>query len=63
MIRTDVFMDNGTQAVCLAKAVALDDDVRRVTIVAVGRVRVIAPAGWSLYSWFIDPVSDARLHG
>ena len=52
MIRTPVFLNNGTQAVRLPKAVALDDDVRQVTVVAVGRARVIAPVGESWDSWF-----------
>ena len=55
MIRTPVFLNNGTQAVRLPKAVALDDDVREVTVVAVGRSRVIAPVGESCNSWFDGP--------
>ena len=45
MIQASVFLNNRTQAVRLPKAVALDDDVRQVTVVAVGRARVIAPVG------------------
>ena len=52
MIRTRVFLNNGTQAVRLSKAVALDDDVRQVTVVAVGRARVIVPVRLSWDSWF-----------
>ena len=55
MIRTPVFLNNGTQVVCLPKAVALDDDVHQVTVVAVGRARVIAPVGESWDSWFDGP--------
>lgn len=52
MIRTPVFLNNGTQAVRLPKAVALDNDVREVTVTAVGRARVIVPVGESWDSWF-----------
>ena len=55
MIQASVFLNNRTQAVRLPKAVALDDDVRQVTIVAVGRARVIAPVGESWDSWFDGP--------
>ena len=55
MIRTKVFLNNRAQAVRLPKAVALDDDVREVTVVAVGRTRVIAPVGESWDSWFNGP--------
>ena len=34
MIQASVFLNNRTQAVRLPKAVALDDDVRQVTVVA-----------------------------
>ena len=55
MIRTPVFLNNGAQAVHLPKPFALEDDVRQVTVVAVGRSRVIAPVGESWDSWFIGP--------
>ena len=51
-MRTPVFLTDGAQTVRLPKAVALDDDVRQVTVVAVGRARVIAPVGESWDSWF-----------
>lgn len=35
-----------------AKAVALPEDVKRVDVVAVGRTRIITPAGESWDSWF-----------
>ncbi len=47
-----VFQSNRSQAVRLPKAVALPDDVRRVDIVAVGRARIITPAGEAWDSWF-----------
>lgn len=50
-----VFQSNRSQAIRLPKAVALPDDVKRVDIVAVGRTRIIAPAGEVWDSWFDGP--------
>ncbi|MBO0144874.1 antitoxin [Agrobacterium sp. Ap1] len=47
-----VFQSNRSQAIRLPKAVALSDDVKSVDIVAVGRTRIIAPAGEGWDSWF-----------
>jgi len=47
-----VFQSNRSQAIRLPKAVALPEDVKRVDIVAVGRTRIIAPAGEVWDSWF-----------
>jgi len=47
-----VFQSNRSQAVRLPKAVALPDGVKRVDVVAVGRTRIITPAGESWDSWF-----------
>lgn len=55
MVQASVFMNNRTQAVRLPKVVALDDDVRQVTVVAAGRSRVIAPVGETWDSWFDGP--------
>ncbi|MBP1849582.1 type II toxin-antitoxin system VapB family antitoxin [Rhizobium halophytocola] len=52
MERGAVFRSNRSQAIRLPKAVAMPDDVTRVDIVAVGRTRVIAPAGEIWDSWF-----------
>src|SRR5690606_30567532 len=52
MEQGSVFLINRTQAVRLPKAVALPEDVKRVDIVAVGRARIIVPAGQSWDSWF-----------
>ncbi|WP_174510412.1 type II toxin-antitoxin system VapB family antitoxin [Klebsiella oxytoca] len=52
MEKTTVFKSNRTQAVRLPKAVALPEDVKHVDIVAVGRTRIITPAGESWDSWF-----------
>lgn len=52
MVKTSVFMSNKSQAVRLPKPVALPDSVKRVTVVAVGRARIIAPEGEVWDSWF-----------
>jgi antitoxin VapB len=36
----------------LPKAVALPDDVKRVDVIALGRTRIITPAGEAWDSWF-----------
>ena len=51
-METTVFLSNRSQAVRLPKAVALPDDVKHVEIVAVGRSRIISPAGESWDAWF-----------
>lgn len=52
MEKTTVFKSNRSQAVRLPKAVALPEDVKHVDVVAVGRMRIITPAGESWDSWF-----------
>lgn len=52
MPQGSVFQSNRSQAVRLPKAVALPDNVKRVDVVAIGRTRVITPAGESWDSWF-----------
>lgn len=47
-----VFQNNRSQAIRLPKGVALPDDVNRVDNVAIGRTRIIAPAGEVWDSWF-----------
>lgn len=47
-----VFQSNRSQAIRLPKAVALPEDVKRVDVVALGRTRIITPAGESWDSWF-----------
>jgi|TARA_B100000446_G_C10317513_1_gene257354 antitoxin VapB len=47
-----VFQSNRSQAVRLPKALALPEGVKRVDIVAIGRTRVISPAGEAWDSWF-----------
>ncbi|NHB96640.1 MULTISPECIES: type II toxin-antitoxin system VapB family antitoxin [Photorhabdus] len=55
MAQTTVFKSNRSQAVRLPKAVALPEEVKRVDVVAVGRTRIITPAGESWDSWFDGP--------
>lgn len=52
MERAGVFISNKTQAVRLPKAVALPETVKQVDIIALGRSRLIAPAGEAWDSWF-----------
>lgn len=59
MERASLFKSNRSQAVRLPKAVAYPESVKQVDIVAIGRARVIAPAGEAWDSWFDDAgVSD-----
>lgn len=55
MESSSVFKSNTTQAVRLPKAVALPDEVKRVDIIALGRARLIVPAGEGWDSWFDGP--------
>ena len=50
-----VFQSNRSQAVRLPKAVALPGDVKRVDVVAIGRTRILTPAGEAWDTWFADP--------
>ena len=52
MEQTTIFMSNRSQAVRLPKAVAMPGDVKRVEVIAIGRTRVITPAGESWDSRF-----------
>ncbi len=45
-------MDRQVAAARLPRTVALPEDVKRVDVVAVGRSRIIAPAGEGWDSWF-----------
>ena len=55
MKRGAVFQGYRGQVIRIPKAVALPDDVKYVDVVAVGRVRIITPAGESWDSWFDGP--------
>ena len=52
MQQSSIFHSNRSQAVRLPKAVALPDDVKRVDVIALGRTRIITPAGEAWDSWF-----------
>ncbi|MGE9761802.1 type II toxin-antitoxin system VapB family antitoxin [Pseudomonas sp. PDM20] len=52
MEQGSVFQSNRSQAIRLPKAVALPEEVKRVDVVALGRTRIITPAGESWDSWF-----------
>lgn len=47
-----VFKSNRGQAIRLPRSVAFPDDVKQVDVVAVGRTRILAPAGELWDSWF-----------
>jgi antitoxin VapB len=55
MEQSTVFKSNRSQAVRLPKAVALPEDVKRVDDVAIGRTRIITPAGHAWDVWFDGP--------
>ncbi len=55
MKQSTVFKSNRSQAVRLPKDLALPEHVKRVDIVAVGRCRIITPAGETWDSWFDGP--------
>ena len=59
MEQGSVFKSNRSQAIRMPKAVALPDDVTRVDIVAVGRARIITPAGETWDSWFDEDAVSA----
>jgi antitoxin VapB len=52
MEQSTLFKSNRSQAVRLPKAVALPEDIKRVDVIAIGRTRIITPAGESWDSWF-----------
>nr|WP_298411229.1 type II toxin-antitoxin system VapB family antitoxin [uncultured Halomonas sp.] len=47
-----VFKSNRSQAIRLPKSLALPEDVKRVDVIALGRIRIITPAGAAWDSWF-----------
>ncbi len=59
MIQTKLFKSNKTQAVRLPKPVALPDNVKEVSIIAIGNTRLITPVDLSWDVWFDeDKVTD-----
>ncbi|MEO1750516.1 type II toxin-antitoxin system VapB family antitoxin [Thiofaba sp. EF100] len=55
MEQAAIFKSNRSQAVRLPKSVALPDDVKRVDVIAIGRMRIITPAGTGWDTWFEGP--------
>ncbi len=47
MEQATIFRINRSQAVRLPKSIAFPNDVKRVDVVALGRVRILVPAGES----------------
>ena len=58
MIETRLFRSNKSQAVRLPKDVAFPDDVKEVTIIREGNLRIIAPAGATWDDFFASPGID-----
>ena len=54
MQQGSVFKSNRSQSVRLPKSAALDEDVKKVDVVVLGRTRLIAPAEESWASWLND---------
>jgi virulence-associated protein VagC len=52
MEKTTLFMSNRNQTVRLPKAVAMPEGVKRIDVAAIGRARIITPAGEAWGSWF-----------
>ncbi|MNE97084.1 Antitoxin VapB [compost metagenome] len=52
MDQGSVFKSNRGQLIRLPQSVALPKDVTRVDVVAIGRTRIISPAGEEWGSWF-----------
>lgn len=57
-METRIFKSNRTQAVRLPKPVAFPESVRAVEVVALGRSRLITPAGESWDEWFNQPAAS-----
>lgn len=51
-MHTTLFLSNRTQAVRLPKSISFPEGVKHVEVIAVGRSRLITPAGESWDSWF-----------
>lgn len=52
MERASVFKNNTSQAVRLPKRVAFPDSIKQVDVIALGRSRLLTPAGEVWDSWF-----------
>jgi antitoxin VapB len=58
MAQSNVFRSNQTQAIRLAKAVALPEHVKRVDVIRQGTARLIVPAGEGWHQFFAQPPID-----
>jgi antitoxin VapB len=54
-VKTKIFKSNRSQAVRLPIEVAFPESVKDVEIIAIGKKRMIAPAGQSWDQWFDAP--------
>ncbi|NNB44570.1 type II toxin-antitoxin system VapB family antitoxin [Pseudomonas chlororaphis] len=52
MAQGSVFRNSSGQTIQLTEAMAFPDDVTQVEIIAMGRTRIIVPAGEVWDSWF-----------
>ncbi len=52
MEQTSLFTSNRCQALRMPKAMAFPESVTRVDVIALGRARLIVPAGEAWQSWF-----------
>jgi len=55
MIETKIFKSNQSQAVRLPKAVAFPENIKEVSIVAIGETRIITPIEHTWDVWFDAP--------
>ncbi|MDR8492140.1 type II toxin-antitoxin system VapB family antitoxin [Serratia nevei] len=51
-METSIFLSNRSQVIRLPKALELPDNIKRVDIIAIGKVRIITPVGTSWDIWF-----------
>ena len=51
MEQATIFQSNRSQAVRLPKSIAFPADVKHVDVIAIGRMRILVPAGESWESW------------
>ncbi len=59
LVQTTLFRNNQSQAVRLPKAVALSEHIKQVSIIAMGKTRIITPVEQTWDDWFDNKqVSD-----
>lgn len=52
IVQASVFRNNQSQAIRLPKSVALSESIKQVSIVALGKTRIITPVDQSWDDWF-----------